>query len=118
MNKEDFIQLLVSHDWSYQYSDDPNAYKRGQAQRDAIKEAMNDLGELGVQLYNAYDKTPKTDPVKPTKKPAQVQRKVVCRNSGKVGNVFDKTPNGFLEVSFDGEYGIKYVRQSDVIKLY
>lgn len=117
MTKEDFIQLLKSHDWTYQFSDDYKVYQRGQGERDLIREAKNNLGELGQQLYDIYNEAPKPDSILSKQKPEAKRKMVICRNTGKFGQIVDKTPNGFLEVSFNGEYGIKYVRQSDVIKL-
>ena len=117
MNKEDFIQLLKSHDWTYQFSDDHNVYKRGQEERDAINKAKISLGELGQQLYDIYNEAPSTNSVLLTKQPEQRVKRVVCRTTGNFGEIIDKSPNGFLEVAFKGVYGIQYVRQSDVIKL-
>ena len=117
MNKEDFIQLLKSHDWTYQFSDDHNVYKRGQEERDTINKAKIDLGELGQQLYDSYNEAPMPDSILSAPRQEKPSKRVVCRNTGKFGEIIDKTPNGFLEVAFKGVYGIKYVRQSDVIKL-
>ena len=118
MTKQDFLQLLVSHDWYFERTEDSAVYKRGAEHRRMIIEAKNSLGEEGEYLFNKYAKKFESGTNVAVEKPTQVQRKIVCRSSGKMGEVLDKTPNGYLEVSFDGEYGIKSVRQSDVIKLY
>jgi hypothetical protein len=52
-------QLLKAHDWYYQRSEDPRAYRRGSEQRQAIFEKIKELhnGNLGVEadeLYNKY----------------------------------------------------------------
>lgn len=117
MSKEDFIQLLKSHDWTYQFSDDPRVYKRGQRERDAINRGKAELGELGQQLYDIYNEAPRPDSILSAPRKQKPAVRVVCRNTGNLGEIVDKTPNGFLEVAFKGVYGIKYVRQSDVIKL-
>ena len=43
MNKQDFVQLLVSHDWYYERSEDSNAYKNGARQRRAIIKAKTEV---------------------------------------------------------------------------
>lgn len=40
-------RLLAFHDWTYEYSDDYSAWKRGQAQREAINEEAKRLKALG-----------------------------------------------------------------------
>ena len=37
MTKETFKNLLSAHDWYYQYSDDPAAYRKGMAEAGVIK---------------------------------------------------------------------------------
>lgn len=117
MSKEDFIQLLKSHDWTYQFSDDHRVYKRGQLERDAINRIKSELGELGQQLYDIYNEAPRADSILGDPRKERPAKRVICRTTGNLGEIVDKTPNGFLEVIFNDVYGIKYVRQSDVIKL-
>lgn len=52
-------QLLKAHDWFYQRSDDPRAYRRGSEQRQVILAMVKELHgkDLGIQadeLYNQY----------------------------------------------------------------
>ena len=39
MTKHDFVQMLESHDWTYQRSDDHRKWKRGCEQRKSIMAA-------------------------------------------------------------------------------
>ena len=41
-------RLMAFHDWSYEYSDDYSAWKRGQAQRDAINAEQKRLISEGL----------------------------------------------------------------------
>jgi hypothetical protein len=50
----DFEQMLKSHDWSYNYSDDHSKYKRGSKQRADIMKMKKELGKKGDELYNKY----------------------------------------------------------------
>jgi hypothetical protein len=116
MNKVDFIQLLQAHDWTYQYSDDPSKYKRGQAQREAINKARKELGVEGDALYETYSKVPEARIVVPVKA-ERTMPKVMCRNTGRMGHLIDKSPNGFMEVKFSDGYRTEFLRQTDIIKL-
>lgn len=116
MTKQDYIQLLMSHDWSYEYSDDPSKYKRGQAQRDAINKAKAELGEDGQQLYDIYNKTPSYTPASGGSGSTYC-KKVMCLSSGRIGNLIDKSPNGFMEVRFPDGYRNEFMRQTEVIVL-
>jgi hypothetical protein len=57
--REELIQALKSHDWTYEYADDYKKYTRGSNQRKAIyamiaqskEEGWGDDAEL---LYNEY----------------------------------------------------------------
>ena len=116
MSREDFIQLLQSHDWLYQYSDDSRKYKRGQAQREKINLLKIELGEEGQRLYDLYSKVPTARVVVP-EKAERPTPEVMCRNTGRFGILIDKSPNGFMEVRFKDGYRTEFVRQSDIIKL-
>jgi hypothetical protein len=41
-------QLLAKHDWTYEYSDDHSAWKRGRQERDAINAEKRRLISEGV----------------------------------------------------------------------
>ena len=43
LNVDDYINMLKSHDWFYDYSDDHSVWVRGKAQRGAILEARKIL---------------------------------------------------------------------------
>lgn len=116
MSREDFIQLLQWHDWAYQYSDDPSKYKRGQAQREAINKAKAELGDKGQQLYDLYNKQPEARIVVPIRAERPTPE-VMCRTTGRMGILIDKSPNGFMEVKFSDGYRTEFKRQSDLIKL-
>ena len=116
MTKQDYIQLLISHDWTYQYSDDPSVYRRGQAQRDAINKVKAELGEDGQQLYDLYNKTPNQEPITGGSGSTYC-KKVMCRNTGRIGNLIDKSPNGFMEVRFPDGFRNEFMRQSEVLVL-
>lgn len=59
--REEFIQALKSHDWTYEYADDFKKYTRGSSQRKAIyamiKQAKDQgWGDDADKLYNEYKK--------------------------------------------------------------
>lgn len=53
MNKEQFLKLLSTHDWYYSYSDDHSVWRKGQAERNVISNAMRDNEELKA-VYAQY----------------------------------------------------------------
>ena len=50
-----FEELLKSHDWNYHYANG-SAYSEGSEEKRVILEWLNDLGGLGDELYNKYDR--------------------------------------------------------------
>jgi len=44
---ENYIKLLKSHDWYYDYSDDHSVWKRGVAARDRLRALQKDLDPTG-----------------------------------------------------------------------
>lgn len=48
-----FIELLRSHDWSYEYADDYTAFQAGKSSMQRLR-ALRDSLPDGVQLWNAY----------------------------------------------------------------
>ena len=46
MNVEDFLTMLRQHDWGYQHSDDPAAYRAGGASAARIEAEMRANPEL------------------------------------------------------------------------
>lgn len=56
MTKEKFIEMLESHDWYFERSDDFRVWKRGVEQRKRIMAAKVILGADGEQIYNQYKK--------------------------------------------------------------
>lgn len=51
MTKESFQNMLDNHDWYYQRTEDPRKYKRGEAQRRAIWDAIEELGDEASTMY-------------------------------------------------------------------
>lgn len=45
---DNLIDNVVEHDYSYQFSDDMNIFKKGQAHENQIKQKIKDL----IELYN------------------------------------------------------------------
>lgn len=48
---EELAEALAGHDWTYQYSDSPSAYHRGERQADAIRRLLKLTGAEGRALY-------------------------------------------------------------------
>ena len=48
---EELSEALASHDWTYQYSDSPSAYHRGEAQARIIERLLKLTGAEGLALY-------------------------------------------------------------------
>ncbi len=53
MTLTEFIQLLDDHDWSFEYSDDPGAWSKGNIERRAIIAAARELGADAVALIRS-----------------------------------------------------------------
>ena len=51
-----FHKMLQSFDSTYEYSDDPSAYRRGQQQHNAIRKAIEKGGKSYEDLYKEYRK--------------------------------------------------------------
>ena len=49
-------QMLLNHDWTYNYSDDHRAWTKGQEERDAIIKLSKELGleSKVVDCFNAF----------------------------------------------------------------
>lgn len=119
MNKQDFAQLLEMHDWYYQRSEDPRVYKRGAEERKMIFRAKEKLGEDGEHIYLKYAKRYEENidrPIGPRRK-ERVFKSVICKSSGKLGVLIDKSSNGFLEVKFKDEHRTHYLRPENIIML-
>ena len=69
MNDDEFYTLLELHDWTFEYSDDHNVWRRGQAERDAIRQATRD-NPYRLALYNAYKEYAFKGGEKPPRLPA------------------------------------------------
>lgn len=54
MDKEQFIKMLESHDWSYRRSDDPSVYRKGEKSKREIYAAKRDNPEL-EKVYEYYN---------------------------------------------------------------
>lgn len=52
----DFENLLKSHDWYYDRSDDHSKWKRGSEQRKKILDLKKELGSKADALWNKYKK--------------------------------------------------------------
>ena len=50
----DFENLLKSHDWYYDYSDDHSKWKRGSEQRKKILDLKKELGSKADALWKKY----------------------------------------------------------------
>lgn len=48
---EELAEALASHDWTYQYSDSPSAYHRGERQAATITRLLKLTGAEGLALY-------------------------------------------------------------------
>ena len=51
--KAQLAKMLEDHDWWYQMSDDHRVYCAGEAQYTAIKALIKQIGNDGVDMYNA-----------------------------------------------------------------
>ena len=48
---EELAEALAGHDWTYQYSDSPSVYHRGERQADSIRRLLKLTGAEGLALY-------------------------------------------------------------------
>lgn len=48
------MNLLKNHDWYFDYSDDSNAWHRGNAQAKEIESLVLTLGKTGINMYNDH----------------------------------------------------------------
>lgn len=53
MTKQEFHRLCAQHDWTYEFSDDHQVWKRGRLQRDVLLSEMRADNEL-CQIYNRW----------------------------------------------------------------
>ena len=51
--KQSYINLLMTHDWSYEWSDDPAVFKRGSNERQALRQLQTQVDE-NYDLWNSY----------------------------------------------------------------
>ena len=51
---EQLEELLKTHDWYYQMTEDHRVWQRGSQQRSKIRELVNELGNEGKDLYDRY----------------------------------------------------------------
>lgn len=52
--KEKLTNLLLNHDWYYQYSDNYTIWNQANEQYKSIKKLVNLLGDDGVVIYNKH----------------------------------------------------------------
>jgi len=51
--KDSYIQLLRSHDWSYEWSDDPGVFRRGSQERQALNQMRTQVDE-DYSIWNEH----------------------------------------------------------------
>ena len=56
---EELIRLLKSHDWTFEYSDDHSAWKRGNAHKKLMIKAYSDVAnefgsDVARTIWNTY----------------------------------------------------------------
>ena len=51
--KDSFIQLLRTHDWSYEWSDDPGVFRRGSQERQALNQMRTQVDE-DYSIWNEH----------------------------------------------------------------
>ena len=51
--KDSYIQLLRTHDWSYEWSDDPGVFRRGSQQRQALNQMRTQVDE-DYSIWNEH----------------------------------------------------------------
>lgn len=47
---EKLIEMLRHHDWTYQYADDPNAWRKGNESAKAIRKEARKIGSYGAYI--------------------------------------------------------------------
>ena len=50
---DSYINLLRSHDWSYEWSDDPAVFKRGSEERQALRQMQTQCDE-DYSIWNEH----------------------------------------------------------------
>ncbi len=45
MDKQSYINLLITHDWSYEWSDDPGVFRRGSQERQVLNQMRTQIDE-------------------------------------------------------------------------
>ncbi len=118
MNKQDFAQLLEMHDWYYERSEDPRAYSKGAEQRRLIFKIKAQLGEDGEYLYLKYARKYEERTTAPQSgRRERLMRGVICKSTGKLGFLVDKSANGVLEVKFKDAHRTEFLRPENVAML-
>ena len=51
--KDSYIQLLRTHDWSYEWSDDPRVFRRGSQERQALNQMRTQVDE-DYSIWNEH----------------------------------------------------------------
>ena len=51
--KASYIQLLRTHDWSYEWSDDPGVFRRGSQERQALNQMRTQVDE-DYSIWNEH----------------------------------------------------------------
>ena len=51
--KDSYIQLLRTHDWSYEWSDDPGVFRRGSQERQALNQMRTQVDE-DYSIWNEH----------------------------------------------------------------
>ena len=51
--KQSYINLLMTHDWSYEWSDDPHVFKRGSNERQALRQ-MQTVVDEDYSIWNEH----------------------------------------------------------------
>lgn len=117
MDIREFAQLLQSHDWYYERTEDPAVYKRGARERRIIFQAKTELGDVAEQMYLKYAKKLDQGMAIPSQSVEREMPYVFCISTKRIGQCVDRSANGFLEVIFPDEARSKFLRAQDVIML-
>jgi len=118
MNKQDFAQLLEMHDWHYERSEDPKVYSQGAYQRKLIFKIKAQLGEDGEYLYLKYARKYEENMTAPQSgRRERLMQGVMCKSTGKLGFVVDKSANGFLEVKFKDAHRTEFIKRENLAML-
>lgn len=51
---QQLVNLLVSHDWYYDYSDDAKMWQRGNQSEKKMLDLVKELGDYGRDIFNVY----------------------------------------------------------------